>query len=131
MLLQRALIDRFIKYSMVGFISVGVYFLFVFIFIELYHWGPVAGSAAAFIVMTIIAFFLNVRFTFGGRITSQKLFRFFCVSGVGFVLNFLLIYFVVHVLSFHYFIGEVVTILVIPAVNFLLNNFWTFGSAES
>lgn len=126
MLLQRDLVGRFIKYSFVGCMSVGIYFLFVYILIERYHWGPVVGSAAAFIIMTIVSFLLNVRFTFQSSFTKQKLWRFLCVSFIGFVLNFMLIFGTVHILSFHYLVGEVITILVIPLVNFLLNYYWTF-----
>lgn len=126
MLLQRELVGRFIKYNFVGSISVGVYFLAVYILIEGYRWGPVVGSAAAFILMTIVSFLLNVRFTFGSSITHQKLFRFSLVSLVGFTLNVVLLFLVVHILSFHYVIGEIVTILIIPMVNFLLNHYWTF-----
>ncbi|QVY62090.1 GtrA family protein [Cytobacillus gottheilii] len=126
MLLQRDLIIRFLKYSLVGCISVGVYFLSVFIFIEKYQWDPVIGSAAAFIIMTIVSFLINIRYTFNSRFTQRKLVRFLLVSLVGFLLNVILIFFIVHILSFHYFIGELVTVLVIPLVNFLLNNYWTF-----
>ena len=126
MLLQRDIVGRFIKYSFVGCISVGIYFLFVYILIERYQWGPVVGSAAAFIIMTIVLFLMNVRFTFRSSFTQQKLFRFLFVSLIGFVLNFMLIFCTVHVLSFHYLVGEVITVLVIPLVNFLLNYYWTF-----
>lgn len=126
MLLQRDLVVRFLKYSLVGFISVGVYFLSVFIFIEKNHWDPVIGSGAAFIIMTAVSFLINVRYTFKSSFTSQKFVRFLLVSLVGFLLNLLLIFLVVHILSFHYFIGELVTVLVIPLVNFILNNYWTF-----
>lgn len=126
MLLQRYIVGRFIKYSFVGCISIGIYFLFVYIFIEKYCWDPVIGSAAAFILMTIVSFLMNVRFTFRSNFTYQKLFRFLLVSLIGFVLNFTLILLTVHVLSFHYLVGEIITILVIPLVNFSLNYYWTF-----
>ncbi|AOZ93897.1 GtrA family protein [Paenibacillus crassostreae] len=126
MLLQRELVIRFLKYSVVGCISIGIYFLFVFIFIERYQWDPVAGSAAAFIFMTLVSFFINVRYTYGSSFTHQRFFRFLVVSLVGFSLNFFLMFLIVHILSFHYLMGELVTILIIPIVNFLLNNYWTF-----
>ncbi|MFC7687336.1 GtrA family protein [Ureibacillus sp. GCM10028918] len=116
------------KYSLVGCISTLIYFLSVFILIEGMQVDPVLGSAAAFIIMTIVSFFLNVKYTFGSSITQQKALRFMTVSAVGFILNFILIFVTVRVFDFHYFIGELVTVLVIPIVNFLLNNYWTFQS---
>ena len=126
MLLRKALILKFLKYSFVGCISTAIYFLAVFVLIEGVHMDPVAASAVSFILMTVVSFFLNVKYTFGSRITQQKAFRFITVSTIGFILNFLLMFFIVHIFAFHYFIGELVTILVIPFVNFLLNNYWTF-----
>nr|WP_240758506.1 GtrA family protein [Lysinibacillus sp. SGAir0095] len=116
------------RYSLVGCISTLIYFLSVFVFIEGLHMDPVLGSAVSFIIMTIVSFFLNVKYTFGSSITQQKALRFMTVSTIGFILNFLLMFVIVHIFDFHYFIGELVTILVIPVVNFLLNNYWTFQS---
>jgi len=36
-------------------------------------------------------------------------------------------FFIIKGLSLHYFFGELVTTLVIPVINFLLNNYWTFN----
>ena len=126
MLLQKELFHKFLKYSMVGFISIIIYFLSVFMLVEKLFYSPLFGTAIAFIIMTIVSFFLNIRFTFGSQFSHQKLLRFLTVSAVGFVLNFLLIYLVVHILVLHYVVGEIVTTLIIPIVNFLLNNYWTF-----
>lgn len=117
---------KFIKYSLVGCISTVIYFLSVYIFIEGFYMDPVLGSALSFIIMTIASFFLNVKYTFNSMITRQKAMRFMMVSSIGFFLNFILMFIIVHVFAYHYFIGELVTILVIPIVNFLLNNYWTF-----
>jgi putative flippase GtrA len=130
-LLRKELFQKFIKYSFVGFISTCIYFLSVFIFVERFHFEPVFGSAIAFIIMTIVSFFMNVHYTFGSDVTYQKLLRFLIVSTVGFTINFLLMFLIVQILSYHYLVGEFVTILVIPLVNFLLNNYWTFQSQVS
>ncbi|WP_407656741.1 GtrA family protein [Lysinibacillus yapensis] len=114
------------KYSLVGCINTCIYFLCVFLLIEQLHFESLLGSCFSFILMTIASFCQNVRYTFKGLVTQQRLVRFFSVSLIGFMLNFLLIYFVVHVLFFHYMWGELLTILIIPVVNFLLNNYWTF-----
>lgn len=126
MLLQSELALRFIKYSVVGCFSIGIYFLSVYILIERYNWDPIVGSAAAFIIMTIVSFLINIRYTFGSSFTQLKLFRFLMVSLIGFLLNFMIMFLIVHIFSFHYLAGELITILVIPIVNFILNNFWTF-----
>lgn len=128
MLIQRELFVKFFRYSFVGCITTCIYFLSVFVLVELFSYDPVIGSAIAFFIMTIVSFFLNVRYTFASSVTNQKLLRFFMVSAVGFILNFVIMFLIVHSLNFHYLIGEFVTILIIPIVNFLLNNYWTFQS---
>ncbi|MGX6443425.1 GtrA family protein [Neobacillus sp. K501] len=126
MLLNKDILMKFITYSFVGFICTLIYFISVFIFVELFDKDPVYGSTMAFMIMTVFSFLLNIKYTFGGYFTFNKLFRFIIVSIIGFILNFGIMYTVCEVLSFHYSIGELVTILVIPLVNFTLNNFWTF-----
>ncbi len=126
MLVSRELILKFIRYSLVGCISTIIYFLSVFILVELFHQDPLVGSSLAYLIMTLISFFLNKTFTFGSDFSHQKLLRFLIVSAIGFILNFSIMFLIVNVLSFHYAIGELVTILVIPITNFLLNNYWTF-----
>lgn len=126
MLLNKDILMKFITYSFVGFICTLIYFISVFIFVELFDKDPVYGSTMAFMIMTVFSFLLNIKYTFGGDFTFNKLFRFIIVSIIGFILNFGIMYTVCEVLSFHYSIGELVTILVIPLVNFTLNNFWTF-----
>lgn len=35
-------------------------------------------------------------------------------------------YLIVKVFDLHYYLGELVTTLIIPVINFILNNYWTF-----
>jgi putative flippase GtrA len=126
MLLSKDLFFKFMKYSFVGCLSTIVYFISVFVFVELFNEDPLIGSAIAFVIMTINSFLLNRKYTFDSDFSKQKLIRFLIVSAIGFILNFLIMFIIVHVLSFHYSIGEFITILVIPLINFTLNNYWTF-----
>jgi len=126
MLVEKLPIIKFIKYSFVGIFCTGIYFLCMFLLVELSGENPVFSAMIAFLIMTICSFYLNKRFTFGGAYSHQKLLRFTIVAIIGFSLNFIIMYTVVNLLNFHYLIGEMVTILVIPFVNFCLNHYWTF-----
>lgn len=118
------MIKTFAKYCTVGLVTTCIYFLSMFIWVEQFHVEPVQSSVLSFIIMTVCSFYLNVIYTFGGELTKQKFVRFSLVACIGFLLNFSLMYLVIEVLHFHYFVGEVVTTLIIPTVNFLLNHFW-------
>lgn len=126
MVVSKELFDKFIKYSAVGCVSVLIYYLSVFVMVELLGKNPVLGSAVSFVIMTYFSFLLNRRFTFGSDFSYNKLVRFLVVSAIGFTLNTLIMFFVVNVFTLHYAVGEVVTTLIIPIINFILNNYWTF-----
>jgi putative flippase GtrA len=126
MLVSKELFLKFIKYSVVGCISVLIYFLSVFVLVELFDKDPIFGSTLSFIIMTFISFLLNKKYTFGSDFSSNQLLRFLVVSAIGFTLNFVIMYLVVNVLSLHYSIGELITTLIIPIINFILNSYWTF-----
>ena len=126
MLVSKELFLKFIKYSVVGCISVLIYFLSVFVLVELFDKDPIFGSTLSFIIMTFISFLLNKKYTFGSDFSYNQLLRFLVVSAIGFTLNFVIMYLVVNVLSLHYSIGELITTLIIPIINFILNNYWTF-----
>ena len=126
MIVSKELFLKFIKYSVVGCISVLIYFLSVFVLVELFDKDPIFGSTLSFIIMTFISFLLNKKYTFGSDFSYNQLLRFLVVSAIGFTLNFGIMYLVVNVLSLHYSIGELLTTLIIPIINFILNNYWTF-----
>ena len=126
MLVSKDLFLKFIKYSFVGCISVLIYFLSVFVLVELFGRDPVFGSALSFAIMTYISFLLNRKFTFDSDFSYNLLLRFLVVSAIGFTLNFVIMYVVVNIFSLPYLIGELITTMVIPIINFILNNYWTF-----
>ncbi|WP_374978334.1 GtrA family protein [Neobacillus driksii] len=126
MILSKELFHKFIKYSVVGCISIIIYYLSVFVLVEILGKNPLFGTAVSFVIMSYFSFLLNRKFTFGSDFSYDKLLRFLAVSAIGFTLNFLIMFLVVNVLSLHYSIGELVTTLVIPIINFILNNYWTF-----
>ncbi len=128
MLVEKPPLIKFMKYSFVGVFCTGIYLLCMFLFVELWSENPVFSAMISFVIMTIASFLLNKKFTFGGAFSHKELLRFSFVAIIGFFLNFAIMFFIVNVLEFHYLIGELVTILVIPFVNFCLNHYWTFRS---
>ncbi len=128
MLNSNHLLKKFMKYSLVGILCTSIYFLSMFICVEKLNIEPVGASIFSFIIMTLFSYFLNKRYTFGGSYSHSQLVKFAIVASIGFLLNFGIMYTIVSVFLLHYFIGELFTVLIIPIVNFLLNNFWTFSN---
>lgn len=126
MLVRKPIIQKFMMYSLVGCICTLIYFLSMFILLERIGKEPIISSIFSFVIMTLFSFILNMKFTFGGEFSKQKLLRFFIVASIGFSLNFAIMYSIVQVLFLHYLVGEIITTLTIPLVNFFLNHYWTF-----
>ncbi|WP_175639081.1 GtrA family protein [Metabacillus schmidteae] len=126
MLVEKLPIIKFIKYSFVGIFCTGIYFLCMFLLVEIWQGNPVISAMISFVIMTIASFFLNKKYTFGGAYSHHELLRFSIVAIIGFFLNLGIMFLIVSVFDFHYLIGELVTIFVIPFVNFCLNYYWTF-----
>ncbi|MDM5326865.1 GtrA family protein [Neobacillus sp. CF12] len=89
MIVSKELFLKFIKYSVVGCISVLIYFLSVFVLVELFDIGPIFASTLSFIIMTYISFLLNKKYTFGSDFSYNQLLRFLIVSAIGFTLRHL------------------------------------------
>ena len=129
MLCQKNFINKFFNYGLVGIVCTSIYFLTMFFFVETLDIKPVKGASLSFVIMTTFSFVLNKKYTFGSLYTHSKLIKFTIVALIGFILNFVIIYSTVNVLSFHYITGEIVTILILPLANFLINNHWTFSNS--
>jgi putative flippase GtrA len=117
---------KFMKYSLVGVVCTTIYFLSMFVCVERLNIEPVSASTLSFIIMTIFSYILNKKYTFGGTYSHTQFVKFVIVASIGFVLNVAIMYTIVSILELHYIIGELVTVLIIPVINFLLNNYWTF-----
>ncbi|XQY90092.1 GtrA family protein [Metabacillus sp. HB246100] len=126
MKITKNLTIKFTKYSLIGTLTTLLYFISMFLFVELVKLEPVLSATISFLVMTFFSFLLNRKYTFGGTYSHIKLYRFSIVGLIALLLNFVIMYLVVHHFSYHYLIGEIVTLLIIPLVNFTLNNWWTF-----
>ncbi|WP_338449488.1 GtrA family protein [Niallia oryzisoli] len=126
MVINKELSFKFMKYSFVGCISTLIYFISVFVLVEWFIYDPLYASALSFIFMTLISYLLNRKFTFGSTLSTKTLLRFLVVSLIGFIINFIIMYLIVKVFDLHYYLGELVTTLIIPVINFILNNYWTF-----
>jgi putative flippase GtrA len=128
---KRHLVKLF-SYGMIGLVGTLIHFSVLVFLVEVFHIEPVLSSSIGFIVTVIVSFYLNRRFTF--RTTSSKttvaFIKYTVVSCLGFILNSVIMYGSVHILSLHYSIAQVIVVVLLPISNFLLNNFWTFRESK-
>jgi putative flippase GtrA len=116
------------KYIVVGILGTATHLALLYVTVEFFFFSPLLGSSTAFVWVVIQSYLLNRNWTFqSDKKHTRTLPRYLIVSGVGFLSNFLLMYFMVNVLGIWYMTAQILTALVIPIMNFLLNRYWTFS----
>lgn len=128
----KALLRQFFKFGLVGLsntaVSMGVYYLFLWLDPDLYMLGSVLGT-----VLSIAnAFFWNDRFVFTGqerdiKSTLKRLGKTYVSYGGTSILSNVLLW--VEVTFFH--VGKsivpIINLLITIPLNFVINKLWTFA----
>ena len=121
-----------LRYAIVGVLGTAIHFGVLAALVEFGGVEPVLASAAGFIVTLIVSYVLNHRWTFASPARHRTAFaRYTAVSVLGLGLNSLIMYLAVHVFGLWYILAQALVVMVVPAVNYLLNRSWTFKSARS
>ena len=122
------LIWQFLKFGIVGvsntLISLGIYYLFLWIDKDLYMWGNLVG----WVVSVANAFFWNNRYVFKDESRSilKPLIKSYIAYGTSFLLSTLLLYIQVQQLGISELIAPLVVLVVTIPLNFIINKLWTF-----
>lgn len=118
---------KFVRYGIVGAIGTITHLLILLLLVEILSFNPIISSSFAFIVVVFISYYLNYNWTF--KSTTKHftvLIRYIMVCLSGFTLNIIIMFIVVDVLNLYYMLGQIISIVVIPISNFILNNRWAF-----
>lgn len=130
--LDKSHVLKLFLYGIIGLVGTLIHFSVLVLLVELFHLEPVLSSSIGFIVTVIVSFYLNRRFTFRTKSnqTTVTFIKYTVVSCSGFILNSVIMYGAVHILSLHYSIAQAIVVAVLPISNFLLNNYWTFKESK-
>lgn len=122
---------QFLKFSIVGlsntFVSLAVYYFFLWLSKDLYLVGNIVGWA----VSVLNAFYWNNKYVFendknGVWQIARKLGKAYLSYGITFLLSTLLLYLEVDMWRWSAVVSPIINLLVTVPMNFLLNKFWTF-----
>lgn len=122
---------QFIRFAAVGvsntLISMGIYYIFVFIDPKLYQLGNLIG----WIVSVFNAFYWGNRVVFKNENNTfsallRRLLKSYVSYGSTFLLGALLLYIEVAHLGVSEWLAPVINLLITIPLNFLLNKLWTF-----
>lgn len=118
----------FRKASRFGLTGIFITFLHLAIATLIIHFLTPNASIAngvAFIAANITSYVMHTLWSFSEKLHGQNLFRFLVVSLIGFVIS-IAVPSITQGLSFTPLIGTLSVILILPPLNFLLHNFWTY-----
>ena len=119
---------QFLKFGIVGLsntvISLGIYYLFIWMNPNLY----IVGNVVGFIVSVANAFFWSNRYVFKDSNVSffKGLFKSYIAYGGSFLVATGLLYIQVEWLHISKIYAPIINLVVTIPVNFLVNKYWTF-----
>lgn len=122
-----------LRYGVVGLLGTVLHLALLMVFVEVFQWHPVAGSAAGFVVVLVVSYYLNKYWTFNEKnpASAKQFTRFAVVSSSGLLWNAAIMYIGVEVLAIPYIAAQSAVILVVPVHNYVLNRRWTFDAGQT
>lgn len=130
---HRKLVERFIKWSVVGTIGAVVDYGILILLHEGFGVDVVISKVISFTMAVINNFILNRTWTFRGvrhKDPAVQLTQFFIVSTGGFFITMAIFTFLVKVVHIQYIISNAIAIIIVLIWNFFANLVWTFREAE-
>lgn len=127
----RKTIVQFLKFGIVGVsntaVSMGIYYLFLWIDSDLYMLGSIFGT----ILSIANAFFWNDRFVFNSKNKQStnvlvRLGKTYISYGGTSILTNVLLFLEVSVFAVNKTVAPIINLIITIPLNFLINKFWTF-----
>lgn len=116
-----------LKYGVVGGLGTALHFGSLYAFVEWLRLSPVLASALGFVLVLLVSYALNQRWTFRRAASGWgPLLKYSIVSLTGLALNTGLMTAAVEWLHWHYLLGQCLVVIAVPVSNFLFNYYWTF-----
>ncbi|KHL76128.1 membrane protein [Pseudomonas putida] len=116
---------EFIRFGLVGVTNTAVHAGIVVALMELFAPPAFIANGIAFMFANVMSYVLNSRFTFRTATSLLGYRRFLLVSLVSLGLT-LAITSVVEYLGWHYALGLLMVIFVVPVLNYLVMKLWAF-----
>ena len=122
-----ALSKRIRRFALVGAVATALHALIAFVAIRFLSASPVLGNAAAFVVATAFSYAAQTLWTFEHRSSPRTMGKFAVVVAAGFVCT-IAVSGAVDRIGYPYW-ADAAVVVVVPAVTFLLHNFWTYSES--
>lgn len=116
------------KFGVVGLLGACSYYLWLYAMVERLYWLVLTATSFAFVLVTLQNYLLHHRWTFQSETRHVQAFpRFLFMNGVGFCLNWVIMFIGVQKLAWYYLFVQGLAIGVVVAWNVILSFVWIFA----
>lgn len=116
------------KFGVVGLLGASSYYFWLYAMVEWLNWPVLTATSFAFLLVTIQNYLLHRRWTFQSEIRHvQALPKFLFMNGVGFCLNWAIMFIGVRKFGWYYLFVQGLAIVVVVAWNVILSFVWIFA----
>lgn len=130
---HRRLVERFVKWSVVGVIGAVVDYTILIALVELVRLYALMAQAISFTCAVVNNYILNRTWTFSDikhKGLAVQFMQFFIVSTLGLLTRTVIFYILLEWLGIWYRVAWAIAIIVVLVWNFFANLVWTFREAE-
>ena len=116
---------RALRFSFSGVFVTALHVVIATAFIELILPVPSLANGVAFLIATITSYLINTKWSFSSQLHGKTLYRFSVVSFLGLFLS-MGVAGAAQIYGLPYWYGIGAVTCVVPPLNFVLHNFWTY-----
>ena len=119
----------FFWYTLTGGIATAVHYAVLVLLVEVFALPAAPSAAFGALCGAVVSYLVNRLITFPGTNVrhQQAVPRFMLVALTGALLNGLLVWVGVHLLSWHYLVAQALASLLVLGLTYRLNRSWTFA----
>ena len=117
------------RYVLSGALAYGVDYCSLIVFVEIFKIYYLTAALVAFLLGSITAYILNVRWVFDKRTFKNRYFEisiFIVIGVVGLILNQYIIWFFTENVNFHYLFSKLVATMIVVIWNFFARKYILF-----
>jgi putative flippase GtrA len=120
---------RIVRFGIVGVAAAGLHYLVVIGLVELMSMQPLTANLIGFSTSVWISYFGHRHWTFGAHTTTStntSMRRFLMTAILGFGVNELLFYLLLHFLPLPYYVSLIIVDAIVAIMTYALSHLWAF-----
>ena len=119
-------LTQLLRFSVTGLGATAIHICVAVVAIERLEFVPGLANGVALVMATIFSYVANTYWSFGARSNVLVLTRYWTIASIACFLAVSLSS-IADYLHWHYLIGILLVVLVVPVFSFLLHKYWTYN----